>query len=329
MNKIKIVFYNNFHVGDTFLSQPFIKNIIDNNKDNFEYYYYCHYNYFIYSSILDNIQNVNLLDKNNIIKVKCNFIDNEHNSNNPFYFDNNILIINTWIGKMFCNGCQECNLLTYIQCYKILLNNIYNLYNIKILFDDNIEQVIPIFPKNLNIENFIKFKENNSKKKIIFLRNYFPQSGQQFILNSNSEYIKIIKFLLSNNIVILSEFNNDLLNYKLENNINDLYFVNEYFNLPITETCENLYYMEKISHYCDISIHFDSGRSFLYLNDEFINDYKLGLKRSLKVHFSHTDYYYKALNQNKLVPPNYVMFCFANNYNDIINCLSSNCLSKI
>ena len=86
--------------------------------------------------------------------------------------------------------------------------------------------------------------------------------------------------------------------------------------------------MEKISHYCDISIHFDSGRSFLYLNDEFINDYKLGLKRSLKVHFSHSDYYYKALNQNKLVPPNYVMFCFANNYNDIINCLSLNYLSK-
>jgi len=35
-------------------AQPFVKNIIDNNGDQFEYYIMSRFNYFIYQSILSN-----------------------------------------------------------------------------------------------------------------------------------------------------------------------------------------------------------------------------------------------------------------------------------
>ena len=57
MSKLNILFYNNAHIGDIYFSQPYIKNIIDSNGDNFCYYIYCECNYFIFTNLFPNIKN--------------------------------------------------------------------------------------------------------------------------------------------------------------------------------------------------------------------------------------------------------------------------------
>ena len=83
-SKIKVVFFNSFMIGDTFFAQPFVKNIIDNNGDNFEYYIMSRFNYFIYQSILPNI---------NIIENHDQFLK----ENNIFLSSYNILIYNDYL----------------------------------------------------------------------------------------------------------------------------------------------------------------------------------------------------------------------------------------
>lgn len=63
-NQIKIVFYNFFNIGDTYFAQPFVKNIIDNNGNNFEYYILSKFNFFIYTSIFPDIKII----QNDILK---------------------------------------------------------------------------------------------------------------------------------------------------------------------------------------------------------------------------------------------------------------------
>jgi hypothetical protein len=70
--KLKIIFFNNMHIEDTYLIQPFIKNIVDNNIDKYEFYYYVCYNYYIYDDLM-NINNI--INNSYLFEILCNNVD--------------------------------------------------------------------------------------------------------------------------------------------------------------------------------------------------------------------------------------------------------------
>jgi hypothetical protein len=339
-NKIKIVFFNSFNIGDTFFAQPFVKNIIENNGDQFEYYIMSKFNYFIYQSILPNINIIinhhRFLNQNNIILSSYDeLVYNDY----LFFKEQNILFINTWIGnlafghlkgnayfnKYYKESVIECNIINYIKSYEKMLNIILEKEKIKINYNNDPSLAVPIFPPNLDIHDFLSFKRNNSDKKIVFFNNYYPNSGQSLSIHNVDDRIRIIDFFIKKNyIVFLSHYEHDLQVYKIENNIKDLYFTNVLFQMDINnKSCYNVYFCAKVAHNCDISLYFDTGKNFTYVNQEFIDDYNKNINRNTKIHIGLNDKFFKALANPIYLPESYMKFIQANGADDIIQKLEN------
>lgn len=331
-DKVKIIFFNYFNIGDTYFAQPFVKNIIDNNGDVFEYYIMSKFNYFIYQSIIPDINIIinhnHFLNENNIyISVEdLNYYD-------YFYFkEQNIIFINTWIGNYLYSHCHnkehfltyykesvnECDPVSYIKSYQITLKILLEKENIKINYNNDPLLAIPTFPPNLDINHFINFKKN-SDKKIVFFNNYYACSGQPLSMCNISDRICIINYFIQKNyIVLLSEYEHDLQIYKEQNNLTDLYFAPLIFDMVINTSCYNVYFYAKIAHNSDIALYFDTGKNFTYINEEFINEYNNNVNRNTKIHIGVNNYFFKNLSNPIYFPEGYVKFIEANGGSDII-----------
>ena len=199
MENLTIVFYNFYHIGDTHLAQPFVKNIITNNLNN-QFYIFNNYNTFCYLEQFNNIKDIesNLILKNIIIKmlnldINNNYNKEGYNSSGDYNinesehksadilssYDNNlkILLINTWIGSFlkYSYPLIDCNLINYNENYNILINNINNTFKLNIKYDNSVN--INLYPsiKKIYIESFLNIK-NNTNKKIVFYYNYLEKS---------------------------------------------------------------------------------------------------------------------------------------------------------
>lgn len=338
-SKIKIVFLNMCNVGDIYFAQPFVKNIIDNNGDSFEYYIMSRFNYFIYRCILPNINIIvnhdQFLNENNINLLTRDL----HKYDYYFFKEQNILFINTWIGNYIYVHCHnkehfltyykesivECDPVTYIKSYQIMLNLILEKENIKINYNNDPLLVVPTFPPNLDINKFLNFKKNNSGKKIVFFNNYYPGSGQILsIQNNTADRIRIIDYFIKKNyIVLLPEYEHDLQIYKEQNNVTHLYFAPLIFDMVVNTSAYDVYFYAKVAHNCDLALYFDSGRNFIYVNQEFIDEYKNNINRNTKIHFARTDVYFKPISNPVYFPEGYVHFIQASNCDDIIEKLEN------
>ncbi len=319
-DKIKIIFYNFFNIGDTFFAQPFVKNIVDNNGDNFEYYILSNFNFLIYTCILPDIKIIQcdiLKDLN--IDISYNdlaYLNYYHSKKHG------ILFINTWVHTLcyYLTGLESCEPVSHIKAYKILLNIILGSERIHIKYNDDPSIAIPIFPPNLDISNFLNFKNSITDKKIVFINNYPPGGGQLFPIHNVLDFIKIIDYFIKNNYIVLLPHSDEIIKkYKEENNFNScIYFVTEMFNIHIDKSCYNVYFCAKVAHYCDVVIYFDTGKNFTYVNKEFLDDYKNNIIRSNKIHIGAYEDYYKNIHSSIHIPDGYVKFILANGGDDIV-----------
>ena len=337
MENLTIVFYNFYHIGDTHLAQPFVKNIITNNLNN-QFYIFNNYNTFCYLEQFNNIKDIesNLILKNIIIKmlnldINNNYNKEGYNSSGDYNinesehksadilssYDNNlkILLINTWIGSFlkYSYPLIDCNLINYNENYNILINNINNTFKLNIKYDNSVN--INLYPsiKKIYIESFLNIK-NNTNKKIVFYYNYLAKSEQPFPIYNNNEHNIVINYLSLKYIVIIPHKNIELENYIIENNINSIIFAENLLNFNEYYSCKNLYYYAQMAYDSDISIYFDSGRSFLYLNSNFI----LEKNNNLRFYFAIDNNYYNKLNDGNIIKKDYMKFLEVSNYNDII-----------
>jgi hypothetical protein len=67
-------------------------------------------------------------------------------------------------------------------------------------------------------------------------------------------------------------------------------------------------------------LYFDTGRNFVYVNQEFIDEYKNNVNQSTKIHFSLTegDGYFKRLTNPLYFPEGYMNFIQANGGDEMI-----------
>ena len=324
---MKIIFLNTCNIGDTYFSQPFVKNIITNNSNN-EYYIYNRFNTFNFTEYF-NIKDVNKIPEfkeeiNKIFNFVVNYdeVINYNNINHHKYLynkENNILIINTWLGiiRESYPTKFDCNLLSYHETYKKFINDINTSINSNIFYENNISlDVYPIIP-TLYTNKFEKFKSINKNKKIIFYYNYLASSCQPFPIKNLEEHNYIIESLAKDNIVIVT--NNSC------NNINNVYFADDFLEIDennkneIYYNCKNLYYYAQMANDSNISIYYDNGRSFMYANKTFIEENN----KNIKLHLSLNNYYYNNLNNNILVPCDYMKLIIVTDYKDIIEKLKN------
>jgi hypothetical protein len=235
------------------------------------------------------------------------------------------------IRELFKDYLQECNLISYLDCYRIILNMIRDNFDIHIAYDFTPELAFPIFPKNLQIAAFDTFKENMAlkNKKVVFLNNYMPKSGQSTSLSTSLDYLYVMELLRQKGyVVIFPESDPHLISYIIMHNINDVYFCNNFIPDILNDfnNYTSLYYSSKICVNCDFSIYFDTGRNFIYFNRDFISDFKTGRSSNVKIHFStqRFNFYFNNLMKNtEITPPTYATQYIADGVNDVINHLNT------
>ena len=321
--KMKIIFSNNCSVGDIYFSQPFIKNIVENNPEN-DYYFYHQTSSYYFTDIL-NIKDVNKDNefKEYIYKIfnfKINLYDLVNIDNMSSYtyrYDktNNILLICTWLGclRQKYNSMKECDMISYNKTYKHFINDINTDLNISLIYDNKLSlDVYPCVPK-LNIDKYREFIHSNCDKKIIFYYNFLPSSGQQFPVKNIEEHDQIISVLSESNIVVLTSKNTSFIGNK------NIFFADDFLENVEYYDAKNFYYHAQMAYESDYSIYFDLGRGFMSMNKTFIEDNN----SNIRIHITNNEYYYNSLNNNLLVPKNYMNLIKANNYIDIINKLNN------
>ena len=340
MAKLKIIFCNNWNVGDIFFAKPFIENVVKMNGDRFEYYIWIKYSFFLFSDI-QNLKNVNdfpdLIEKLGDMSAynKRNFILSDQD---------NILLINTWIGTMNYKGhddertrelfgdyLKECDVVSYLNGYRRIIDRIQFDHGIQINYDFDPILAFPSFPTNVPIDKFERFKSEKMEgnQKCVFLNNYLPKSGQSISLRTSNELLFVVDYIRSKGyIVILPEEDDLVISYINTYNINDVYFCSNFLDNSIDDfnSSSELYYRAKICVTCDFSIYFDTGRNFLYLNRDFLDDFKQMRTKNIKIHFSTStfDFYFKNLSSDKtVVPVDYATQYIAEGANEVIQHLSN------
>ena len=256
-----IIFYNNEIFNKCYFSYSLIQNIILNNPNHIYYldYLKCQTEFLKITDILP----INIHIKNKY--------ENQI-SNQLFIYDKSldILIMNTnieaIIKKYISISFNEKmhSLINYKNCFNFYICNINHIYNLNITFNFEIYEIIPniIFQNKLCKNKFYK------NKKTIFYSNIYNLVCD--VLHHNI----FISLLAIDNIVIVSNKNEELEKYILLNKIDNILFAHDIFIQQ-----NNIYeYNEidtiEIAYNCDISIFFDISRNYLFLNKFFLNNQK-------------------------------------------------------
>jgi len=303
---MRIILYNNFHIGDTFVAKSFIKRLCEYNKEH-SFELFCYYNYYIYSDI-PNLKIQYKSDKyihplqfnqyaHDALNVDYMYKIFEQNVYNTYFkFDENTIAINTWIGTWFkyaSDICIECNHINYLICAERILQVVNNEYKLNLTIGEinnelriefineknRLTNILTEIPTS-NFENEInkKFREwKNSQeiinKIVIFYYNFYPSSGQQVpIMLDGHNYV--INTLINNNpnIILIVPNKNEYLeminrNNQIGNIGNKIYECADFVNYEIDPSCKNVAMCEYIASLCDYSIHYDIGACFYYMNN--------------------------------------------------------------
>jgi len=320
--KMKVIFSNNCSVGDVYFSQPFIKNIVENNPDN-DYYIYHQTCSYYFTDILK-IKDVNKIPElkellYQVFNFKINLHDlvNIDNMSSYIYrYDktNNILLICTWLGciRRKYPDMLECNMIKYNDTYKLLVYDLNKDLNINLKFHHNLS--LDIYPEvpTLNINKFIEFKHKFFDKKIIFYYNFLPSSGQSYPIKNYDEHNEIIKNLSENNIVVIPH------KQSYKGTIENVYFADDFLENVDYYDAKNFYYHAQMAYESDYSIYYDLGRGFMSMNKTFIKNNN----SNIRLHITNNEYFYNSLNNNFLIPKDYIKLIKVNNYMDILNKLN-------
>ena len=94
----------------------------------------------------------------------------------------------------------------------------------------------------------------------------------------------------------------------------NIYFADNFLENVEYYDAKNFYFHAQMAYESDYSIYFDLGRGFMSMNKTFIEDNN----NNIRIHITNNEYFYNSLNNNYLIPKNYMKLIKVNNYNYII-----------
>ena len=258
-----ILLYNNAHIGDIFIGQQIVKNIIKCNP-TLNINFWSPNNRFI----MNDISNALFLPPVEVENNLKHFLL----YNNHFIFSQmpqpNFLMINFWIAAIrdFTPGIDiECNPDLIQDATIVGLNKIKELYSVSINYTKLSKmELIPHIPST-NIDKFTYWKQQNMRKTLFYF-NYTPKSYQLFPFSEpyNENHIDIINHIIKANpniLILVPSWSTEV-----HPNIIDC---SQVFDCNETVSCENIYKLCKISSQCDYKVCFDIGSCFTFFNSQF------------------------------------------------------------
>lgn len=295
---MKIIIYNDMHIGDSLFAKSFVKKLVEVN-DNIPIEMIIYYN----SSLFEDIEGLKFIKgskSNEYIRTNFNgeiepkkvidFNNEEYlvhkeitdkylKAYNSNYYDNknDILYLKLWFGCAKMRSEDELHQTTYNNYYKKLIdfvNDIYGL-NIKNIPDDYAE--LPEIPK---IDTSIF---NN--KKYIFYYNTYGNSGQAYPNINHDVVIQMLGEIFSNYEIVTV--------LKTTVKLNNVKSLEDDYNQKKPVDCRNLLYAYNCALNAELVFSFDTGSCFYYCNKHFNRDFK-----GLWFHCGISNFYFNQIMKN-------------------------------
>lgn len=278
---MNIFFFNLWHIGDMFFAQPGVKCVCQSNPGQL-FHVLCRYNTNLYESI-PNAKIVLDTDAPDLVHAL--------EQHQPLYgrINEDTIGINTWIGAMFPKYGHdiECNPLKLFVVMQDMIRSINQEYGLSLKYDMDTFPLYRRLPDladgRTGVARFEEWIQLHPQKPRIFYYNYFAMSGQIVQINMMSEHddiIRAIAGIFKDAYIIVPNFTSQMPD-------NVIHCDNVFGTVP-TKTCENITHMAMIADACDVSVHYNIGACFYYMNCS------KGPTTSTKIHVcaGHTRYYF-------------------------------------
>lgn len=300
---MKICFFSNYHIGDSFFAHPYIKWICENNKDiTFFLLIFCGYELFIDIPNLKKLQDLNynkeIVNGNspefnsNLDKKLLNMIQSKHRENLfTFNYNNeNYIAFNIWCVSLGMTYEEDLNTEKMQKGFYDNLNKLNEKFKLNIVnkYISNFD----ILPSLIDVD-ITKFFEwyNTTNKKKVFIYNYKPRSLYYHINIDNVVFSLVKKYTNINFIVAMYQDN--------LKNLPNVKFCDIDFECKKDISCKNLLMEEKISRLCDIVIMTPTGSAMFFLNKNILNyNNKKYMLENEKYTNKLNSYYNYCLNSN-------------------------------
>ena len=295
---MKIIIYNDMHIGDSLFAKSFIKKLVELNKNEIPIEMIVYYN----SSLFEDIDGLKFIKGSNDTyytrsnfngdiepKKVINFNNKEYlehkeitdkylKAYNSNYYDanNEVLYLKLWFGCAKMRNEDELDQKIYNTYYKKLINFVNDTYdlNIKNIPDNYFDlPEIPVIDTSI-FDN----------KQFILYYNTYGNSGQAYPHINHDVVILVFGETFHNyEIVTVLKTNITL------NNVKSLDDYNQ--RKPID--CRNLLYAYNCALKAEVVFSFDTGSCFYYCNKNFNRDFK-----GTWLHCGISNFYFNQIMKN-------------------------------
>lgn len=252
----KIVFFNHYHRGDLHTHKEFVKQLQQELPDfKFEYLH-------------KNPESLTL--EYGISKTGTpDHLDNK----TPFYKDEDVLYVNTWVGCWWDIFCEHggINMYTLYDQWQNIFDMINSFFNKNISLKKDRELYLPkIDYSKLFVDGIVKYLDSSDKKRILICNNV-PSSNQSFV-SDMKEYIEpLASKYPDRDIICTNKFNTSLDNIKFTSDI-----------IKTDRDCD-LQEISFLSRHCDYIIGKNSGPYvFCETYDNYMDEEKTFISFNLK-----------------------------------------------
>jgi len=259
----KIVFFNHFHKGDLHTHKEFIRHIQSELSDfTFEY---MHNNAAKLTAELD---------------IPLVGAPTDLNNKDPFYADDDILYINTWVG---CNWDVFCkhggiNMHTLYEQWEGIVETINETFNTDIKLREEKESYLPKIDFKLlttdKIEDYLLTADESVRKVLIC--NNTPMSNQSFKSNMKEHILPFAEMYPDTHFICTNKFDTE--------GQNNIKFTDDIVG-PVTDG--DLQEISYLSRNCDVIIGKNSG-PFVFC--ETYDNYMDDTKKFISFNTKHPDY---------------------------------------
>jgi hypothetical protein len=259
----KIVFFNHFHKGDLHTHKEFIRHIQSELSDfTFEY---MHNNAAKLTAELD---------------IPLVGAPTDLNNKDPFYADDDILYINTWVG---CNWDVFCkhggiNMHTLYEQWEGIVETINETFNTDIKLREEKESYLPKIDSKLlttdKIEDYLLTADESVRKVLIC--NNTPMSNQSFKSNMKEHILPFAEMYPDTHFICTNKFDTE--------GQDNIKFTDDIVG-PVTDG--DLQEISYLSRNCDVIIGKNSG-PFVFC--ETYDNYMDDTKKFVSFNTKHPDY---------------------------------------
>jgi hypothetical protein len=326
-----VCFYNIYHFGDIYFTQPFVKHVCDANP-HITFYYWLTVGQAAYEGI------PNLIHLEPISEVTASMITTEKNTliyslknkysykkHFDFFYENyphfvrdfstfeyrgmSFIAFNTWWSSIF--NAEDMDYLFLLAGFKkkmLLLNSIFGL---SLNFDFENNKMIPELPLINMPDHFTEWIKTHRNKNTVFIYNYEPRTASflnKEIMNTTISNIGRTNPHLH---IVVPRYDS------MFDGLDNIVCCDRDFGFTENRTCTNLLQIEHILQYCRLVVTLPSGSTWAFMN-RHISSYR---DRTAFYLWGEYAYFAKQLN-------NWCRY-YTGRVDDIIKCVGTNDLEVL